>query len=242
MDDKSKQSKADKYAIHEAAREGKLAVVESLLQANPRLAQLKDDDGRLPIHWAVSYNHPDIVSLLISQKGFDPDAEDDSGWTPFMIAASIKDGDKVADILLSRGADVNQTNNNGQTALHFIASKNNLDLARRLLESHTPAASTRVRDKRGQYPIHRAAAIGSVPMINLLIKHKSPINATDSAGQTPLHHAVAEGHGDAAIALLKAGAETDKKDVDGYLPLDMAPGPDVKKYIIRKAHEEGIEL
>ncbi|AEO54392.1 hypothetical protein MYCTH_2296924 [Thermothelomyces thermophilus ATCC 42464] len=64
-------------------------------------------------------------------------------------------------------------------------------------------------------------------MINLLIKHRSPINATDSAGQTPLHHAVAEGHGDAAIALLKAGAETDKKDVDGYLPLDTAPSKDV---------------
>jgi 26S proteasome non-ATPase regulatory subunit 10 len=63
--------------------------------------------------------------LLISQKGFDPDAEvrgavpldtnssdnpqDDSGWTPLMIAASVKDADKVADILLARGADVNQT-------------------------------------------------------------------------------------------------------------------------------------
>lgn len=44
-------------------------------KANPKLAQLKDDDGRLPIHWAASYNHPEIVSLLISQKGFDPDAE-----------------------------------------------------------------------------------------------------------------------------------------------------------------------
>jgi ankyrin repeat protein len=52
-----------------------------------------------------------------------------------------------------------------------------------------------VRDKRGQYPLHRAAAVGSVPMLNLLIKHRSPINATDSAGQTALHHAIAEGHG-----------------------------------------------
>jgi 26S proteasome non-ATPase regulatory subunit 10 len=33
-------------------------------------------------------------------------------------------------------------------------------------------------------------------MLNLLIKHNSPLNATDSAGQTPLHHAVAEGHGE----------------------------------------------
>jgi len=45
------------------------------LQANPKLAQLKDDDGRLPIHWAISFNRPEVVSLLINQKGFDPDAE-----------------------------------------------------------------------------------------------------------------------------------------------------------------------
>jgi 26S proteasome non-ATPase regulatory subunit 10 len=38
-------------------------------------------------------------------------------------------------------------------------------------------------------------------MINLLIKHRSPINATDSAGQTPLHHAVAEGHGEFLLSL-----------------------------------------
>lgn len=82
----------------------------------------------------------------------------------------------------------------GQTALHFTASKNNLDVARRLLDNKPPA-STRVKDKRGQYPIHRAAAVGSVPMVELLLKNKSPINATDVAGQTPLHHAIAEGHG-----------------------------------------------
>jgi len=32
-------------------------------------------------------------------------------------------------------------------------------------------------------------------MVELLLKNKSPINATDVAGQTPLHHAIAEGHG-----------------------------------------------
>lgn len=75
-----------------------------------------------------------------------------------------------------------------------MASKNNLDVAKKLL-SHTPKASTRQKDKRGQYPIHRAAAVGSVPMVELLLKNNSPLNAADNAGQTPLHHAVAEGHG-----------------------------------------------
>jgi 26S proteasome non-ATPase regulatory subunit 10 len=40
--------------------------------------------------------------------------------------------------------------------------------------------------------------------------------------------------GDAAIALLKAGAEADKKDVDGFLPLDVAPGKDVRFFMVRK--------
>jgi 26S proteasome non-ATPase regulatory subunit 10 len=81
-----------------------------------------------------------------------------------------------------------------QTALHFVASKAHLDIARKLLDAKPPA-STRVKDKRGQYPIHRAAAVGSVPMVELFVKHRSPINAADNEGQTPLHHAVAEGHG-----------------------------------------------
>ncbi|KAK4188004.1 ankyrin repeat-containing domain protein [Podospora australis] len=232
----------DKFAIHAAARDGRVTAVESLLAANPKLATWKDDDGRLPIHWAASYNHHEIVSLLTQQKGFDPDVQDDLGWTPLMIAASVKDADKVVDLLLARGADVSETNNNGQTVLHFLASKQNLDLARKLLEDQKPPVSTRVKDKRGQYPIHRAAAVGSVPLINLLLKHRSPLNPSDNAGQTPLHHAVAEGHGEAAFALLKAGAETDKKDSDGFLPLQLAPSADVRNYILRKAEEEGIAI
>ncbi|KAI0854826.1 ankyrin repeat-containing domain protein [Xylaria cubensis] len=98
----------EKYAIHAAAREGKVTVVESLLNADPKLSQRKDDDGRLPIHWAASYNQQAIVLLLSQQKTFDPDVEDDSGWTPLMIAASVKDADAIVDILLQRGADVNQ--------------------------------------------------------------------------------------------------------------------------------------
>ncbi|KAK0632885.1 ankyrin repeat-containing domain protein [Immersiella caudata] len=102
--------------------------------------------------------------------------------------------DKIVDLLLSKGAEINEKNNSGQTVLHFVASKTNLDLARKLLDQKPPA-SARVRDKRGQYALHRAAAVGSVPMVNLLIKAKSPLNATDNSGYTALHHAVAEGHG-----------------------------------------------
>lgn len=91
-----------------------------------------------------------------------------------------------------------------------------------------------------------------MPIVNLLLENKSPLNATDVAGLTALHHgrscvfliytwtgflgylgiwgmrtndgaAISEGHGDAAMVLLKAGAETDKRDVDGNLAIDLAP-------------------
>ncbi|KAF6234451.1 hypothetical protein HO173_007484 [Letharia columbiana] len=228
-----------KFAIHEAAREGRTAAVESLINANPRLATRRDDDERLPIHWAVSYNHMPVVELLVSRQDFDPDVQDASGWTPLMIAASLREGESLVDMLLSKEADVNAKNYSGQTALHFTASKNNLEIARRLI-SH--GATARVKDKRGQLPLHRAAAIGSVPMVNLMLENKSPLNATDISGLTALHHAISEGHGDTALVLLKSGAETDKRDVDGNLAIDLAPDKKIRQFVLQSAEREGVDI
>ncbi|KAK2729949.1 ankyrin repeat-containing protein [Colletotrichum kahawae] len=236
----------NKFPLHSAAREGRVSIAETLLRTDPKLALREDDDGRLPLHWAVSSNCIEIVILLAQQRGFDPDIQDGSGWTPLMIAASIKDGEGLVHLLLQKGADVNLKSTYAcgivpLSVLHFVASKNNLDVAKMLL-NHYPPASTRVRDKRGQYPIHRAAAVGSIPMTKLLVNNKSPLNATDTSGYTALHHAVAEGHGDAAVALLKAGADCSKKNHDGCLALDLAPDIEVRRYIERAAEGEGIDL
>ncbi|TGZ83400.1 ankyrin [Ascodesmis nigricans] len=231
----------DSVTIHEACRNGQLAIVESLLSTNPKLANELDSDDRLPIHWACSFNHLDIATLLTQQPKFDVDVQDGMGWTPLMIACSVKEGEKLVELLLSRGADVNAKNNSLQTALHFIASKNNIHVARLLLDA-PHKASARVRDKRGQYPLHRAAAVGATVICGLLLDHNSPINASDNDGLTALHHAIAEGHGDTAMLLLRRGAESDKKDADGRLPIEGAPDRKVGTYILSQAKEEGIEV
>lgn len=216
------------------------SVVESLLNSNPKLVSRRDDDDRLPIHWATSYNHLPIVQLLIaSTKDFDPDAQDGLGWTPLMMASSLKHADAIVDLLLAKGADVNKTNSAGQTVLHFCASKGNIDTARKLVAG---GASARTRDRRSQLALHRAASVGSVPMIRLLLENKSPINTSDVDGMTPLHHAVAEGFGDAAIVLLKAGAESDRKNGEGLLAIEMAPDAKVRDYVLQNAELEGIEV
>ncbi|KAM0722890.1 hypothetical protein Q7P37_001088 [Cladosporium fusiforme] len=236
MDSEAQQAK---FAIHQACREGQTKVVESLLNADPKLISRRDDDDRLPLHWAASYNRQAIVELLSERKNFDVDSQDGAGWTALMIAASIKDSDALIDLLLAKQADVACKTNNGQTALHFTASKSNLDAAKKLL-AHK--ASARVKDKRGQLPLHRAAAVGNVPIVKLMLENQSPVNATDMDGCTALHHAIAEGHGDAAVVLLKAGAETDKRDGEGRLAIETAPDAKVREYVLKFADEEGIEM
>ena len=56
---------------------------------------------------ACSYNHLDIVEILVSRRDFNPDVQDASGWTPLMIASSLQEGDALVDLLLNKGADVN---------------------------------------------------------------------------------------------------------------------------------------
>jgi 26S proteasome non-ATPase regulatory subunit 10 len=146
-----------------------------------------------------------------------------------MIAASLKnaEGDAIIELLLRKGADVSVKSSSGQNALHFATSKGNLSTVRTLIANK---CSARVKDRRGQLPLHRAAAIGSSPIIKVLLEEgKSPVNATDMDGLTALHHAISEGHGDAAITLLKAGAETDKRSSDGLLAIDMAPDAKVSR-------------
>jgi len=128
----------------------------------------------------------------------------------------------------------------GQTALHFCASKSRLHSARYLLQH---GATSRVKDSRmQQLPLHRAAAVGSAPMIRLFLEDKSPVNATDREGWTALHHAIAEGHGDAALELLKAGADVSKKTNEGELALQLAPDKKVRLSARIYSGWEGLEL
>jgi 26S proteasome non-ATPase regulatory subunit 10 len=244
--------------------------VVTIQQANPRLSKLADDDGRLPIHWAVSYNQLSIVKLLMEHTpDFDPDVQDSLGWTPLMMSASRPEGTELATLLIAKGANVNEkskeasyhpphfpslyflnnfvmkwfadlwnSDNNNQTALHFAVSKLTLPTITLLL---THKASPRIRDKRLQLPIHRAAASGSVPILKRLLHAGSPLDNADIDGCTPLHHAIAEGHGDAALFLILEGADTSKKDSEGTLALDTAPDAKVRSFILDGARNAGWE-
>ncbi len=132
-----------------------LSPVLSRMQGNPKLATLKDDDERLPIHWAVSYNHRPIVEIFISRRDFDPDVQDASGWTPLMIASSLREEDGLVDMLLRKDADVNIKNNLGQVRIFSSETKSKMTVHQSqssVLPSHS-TPKTRHRQPSTSQPL-----------------------------------------------------------------------------------------
>lgn len=234
------------FPLHEAARDGKALIVKGLVAEAPKEVFVKDLDGRIPLHWAISFNHLDIISILLypwkySDKSsvFEIDIDeytDDAGWTPLHIAASIGNLE-VLKLLLNYEPkpDVNLPTSTGVRPIHLAVAKKHIDAVKLLVEDY--GASVRIKDNKGQYPIHRAASIGSVALVEFLASKGSNINIKDSEGWTPLHHALAEGFGDIAVLLVnKFGADTNIEDNDGQTPIKVAVDEQVKAYFLKETN------
>lgn len=225
------------FPLHDSARDSKNLLVKELSSSQPSAILAKDGDGRTPLFWAASSGNTEGLSILLKsiknssslERKFDVDDADNGGWTLLHIASSTGNED-IIDLLSSWNPDANAQTNAGQTPLHFAVSKGHIDVVRKLLNSPFKASS-RIKDARGQIPLHRAASVGSLPILDLLIQAKSPLNTTDQTGWTPLHHAMAEGHGDIAVALIKAGADLDRADNEGHTPVQVALDEKTKHFI-----------
>lgn len=103
-------------------------------------------------------------------------------------------------------------------------------------------------------PLHKAAGLGSGPILKLLIEHVDTVdlNPGDNDNWTPLHFACANEKAESIRVLLEAGAIADIKDKDGDTPLDVVghfsdhilEDPDFRAQAIGvfKAFEEKKEL
>ena len=225
---------SNNYPLHQACMENEFFKVQELLHSKPSLLLQKDQDGRIPLHWSVSFQAHEITSFLLSKMenvNLD-DYPDDSGWTPFHIACSVGNLEVVKSLYdRPLKPDLNKITNQGVTCLHLAVGKKWFEVSQFLIDN---GASVRIKDKFNQIPLHRAASVGSLKLIELLCGlGKSPVNWQDKQGWTPLFHALAEGHGDAAVLLVeKYGAEYDLVDNKGAKAEDVALNEQVKKFFL----------
>jgi ankyrin repeat protein len=178
---------ADK--IRDAAADGDLAMVKTLLTDHPDLVFSKDERGDTPLHWAAGKNHKGVAELLLASKA-NVMAQDKAGWTPLHFAACKADKD-LAELLLDKGADVNAKSQRSETPLELAALNGQKDIVELLLAK---GADLNARDNVGNTPLHAAALGDSTRVAELLLAKGADINAKDNDSQTPLRRAADGGH------------------------------------------------
>uniref|UniRef100_A0A6M2ESB2 ACB domain-containing protein n=1 Tax=Populus davidiana TaxID=266767 RepID=A0A6M2ESB2_9ROSI len=106
-------------AIHAFAREGEvnnlLKCIDSGVSVN-----LRDSEGRTPLHWAVDRGHLDIAEELVG-KNADINAKDNEGQTPLHYA-TVCEREAIAEYLVKQNANTDAKDNDGQSARDLCES------------------------------------------------------------------------------------------------------------------------
>ncbi|KAI4378192.1 hypothetical protein MLD38_015709 [Melastoma candidum] len=105
--------------IHAFAREGEMENLLKCIESGTSV-NIKDSEGRTPLHWAVDRGHQKAVELLISQNS-DLNAKDDEGQTPLHYAVMCE-RESIAEILVKHHADLNIKDNEGSSPADLCES------------------------------------------------------------------------------------------------------------------------
>lgn len=169
-------------ALHWAAMCGHAAHVERLIraQADPTIG---DSQGRTPLHYAVSGNAVDVLTLLLSECRGCINVPDAQGRTSLHAACGEGSTDAVALLLNTPGIDTNATDNRLTTPLHWAAVTNRPDVCRVLL---TNGAKLMARDAAGLSALHYATEKGFHECASVMQRYGGTNGRPLSAGHPAL--------------------------------------------------------
>ncbi len=231
------KSDCDENPLHKAAAHNHTSEIEQLLRANSTLINIKDKNGKIPLHWAAEMDRPEAIQLLLDNNA-DLHAVDNSGKTP-LHCASTRAHLQSARLLVIRGANVNAPDHKGNTPLFYVMlldhaifnSRKPIDceVIQLLLDNHANIDAT---DSDGRTLLDHAVTVPSVQAARFLLEKGANVNATNSTGETPLHLLVKNIHTNGYCLqddaekilelLLKSGANINALDSTGKTPLHYA--------------------
>lgn len=131
---------------------------------------------------------------------------------------------EVVKDLLKGGARATLTDAHGRTAAHLWSAENAVAAIVLLQKAAGRADLVRAIDKKGQLPIHAAAAAGAQASVLYFVNEvdRGLVGATDKAGNTPLHLAASAGDAVMVELLLALGAGRAAENADGRTPVAVA--------------------
>ena len=201
--------------LHMTARYERKKTMQALLNYLTCDPNIKNKEGRSPLHVACICGNLDGVKLLI-KHGARVNVKDIHDSTPLSLAVLNNHTSIVSALVSEFGCDPNDG-----VSLHTACKHDNLSMVKTLLEhgasvndnsvdvdGNTPldlAAKSEtmqalfkdiddIKNKDGRTPLHIACVCGNLGRIKLLIKHGARVNVKDIRDSTPLSLAVLHNH------------------------------------------------
>lgn len=191
------------YLLYIAVKDGNHDVVKKLFEGNHVSAEDKDEEGRVPLHWAAKYGGLDIVKYLLSKYAFSFKVKDHRGRTPLHYSSEFGHAD-VFQYFVDQMADINIVDNNGKRPVDLATKKNTIDVV-----------------KQGQLDKDLLVACrNDIVTVTRLIEQGANPNAKDGAKRSALHYAAFEGKLNIVKYLLQQKADINNGDIDNKTPLD----------------------
>ena len=216
----------NRTALMLAAQNGKLEIVDALLERPGTKLDRKDLDGNTALSLASIAGQSDIVESLLEHSDVGIDSQDSLGSTALIMAATGTGGRKetlagilIATNLLMQGANTSIRDHEGGTAILRAVDAGKEAMVKLLLDYN---ANIGVCDDLSRGLLHSAAIGGQEEIVSLLLKEGLDINARDRDGKTPLHDASRNGNYGVARLLTGSGADASIKDRHGRIPWTVA--------------------
>jgi ankyrin repeat protein len=205
-----------------AARGGHLSVVRILLAAGADAARRDERAGWTAAQWAANEGHDSIAAVLARA---DPNAAGEKE-IELVHAVQVQDLERVR-TLLAEGAMPNTRASHGGSLLTSAVYVENVEIARALLEA---GARIDVRPQSGEIPlIHRAAQVGNVELVRLLLEHRASAAAPGTAT-----YAASSGKVEVLQLVERAGANL-REDADEPLrAAAIAGGEEAVRYLLSR--------
>jgi len=196
--------------IHEAVKSGDFEKVKSLIQNDKQLANLKDEDGRTPLHWAALRRNSEIVKLLL-ENGANPSPMDKNGDTPINYAIG-RLPEKTIDLMLDYGAKFDST---GVKALNVLQLSARFGLERLFKIASEKGGPSLFSDSSVNTETLKSAILGgSVELVKLLIEKGVDVNTASKYGGQPLDIAYENGNNQIIEYLKSKGAQYTSLDFE----------------------------
>ncbi|NWI95728.1 ASB3 protein, partial [Pitta sordida] len=188
-------------------------VVKFLIQHGANVEGPHCWSGWNSLHQASFQGSTEIMKILL-EKGANKNGRDDFGITPLFVAAQYGQLESLR-LLVSHGADINSQAKDRATPLLLAAQEGHLECVELLLAAGADP-NLCCNEDNWQLPIHAAAEMGHVKVLELLIPVTDRICDRDEGKVSPVYSAIYGGRGECLEMLLRQGFSPDAQECRNF--------------------------